>query len=209
MEEELPKKKRDRSKSTFDQKAAVRKSMAKKRPVSKKILPLDKSALTAVNGATALIKLFPNDILPINHVFPSDYNPLVRFTAVYPSKCPPYQRSHINWNSLIEMCKIQCTMPEIEAITGVCNEELDRRCRVIFDMSYADFRAIHQSDGKMSLRRKMVEKAMAGEGDTQMLKHLSAHYLGMTAKSEEESSVTTNITISFADLKKMGKEIIT
>lgn len=168
-------------------------------------IPAAHNPLTAVSGAGALAQLFPHDIFPLGMTWPADFNPAPAYIKHF--KVHRGERAVtncINWNSVIELCKIQCTVDEIYAVTGSNQPDFDRRCPVIFGMTWVEFRNTHQTDGKASLRRKMIEKAMAGDGDTPMLKHLSAHYLGMTAQSEAETSLqATNIVINFADLKKL------
>ena len=179
------------------------------RPLSTKQRPLHVDELTTVagqEGRAALALLFPNDIIPHDYCFAPGFNPVPKYIEVYKVKggARELNPASINWNSVAELCKIQCNLEEITAVIGLPIAELNRRCQVIYGLSWSDYRILHQTDGKTSIRRKMIEKAMAGDGDTPMLKHLSAHYLGMTAQSEAETSLqATNIVINFADLKRM------
>ena len=179
------------------------------RPLSTKQRPLHVDELTTVagqEGRAALALLFPNDIIPHDYRFAPGFNPVPKYVEQYKVKggARELNPASINWNSVAELCKIQCNLEEITAVIGLPVAELNRRCQVIFGMTWVEFRNTHQTDGKASLRRKMIEKAMTGDGDTPMLKHLSAHYLGMTAQSEAETSLqATNIVINFADLKRL------
>ena len=186
--------------------------LIKSKPVTKQPrqlqIPAGHNRLIESQGAKTLAQLFPHDIFPIGMTWPDDFDPAPAYIKAF--KVHRGERAvlnSINWNSVIELLKIQCTVDEVYAITGSNSPDFERRCPVLFGMTWSEFRGNHQTHGKASLRRKMIEKAMSGEGDTPMLKHLSAHYLGMTAQSESDTVIPpTNITINFADLKKLQKE---
>jgi hypothetical protein len=183
-----------------------------KRPPSPKQRPLRADDLTEFKGQETrrdIAMMYPNDILPHDYVKPEDHDPIETYAEITRSNGGKIDKNpaSVNWRSLAELCKIQCTRDEIFAIIGMHEIELNNRCHVIYGMSWIEFRTKHQTDGKASLRRKMIEKAYANDGDTPMLKHLSAHYLGMTAQSESEATQPpTNIIINFADLKRMKKD---
>jgi len=87
----------------------------------------------------------------------------------------------VDENLIFELAKIHCTAKEIATIV---------KCHV--DTIYARFSDVLHAghdEGQMSLKRKMHEKAMAG--DTQMLIWLSKQRLGYRDRPPEESHHTT------------------
>ncbi len=95
----------------------------------------------------------------------------------------------ITAQQVYDLAKIHCTANEISA-------SLNCATSVIYDHFSESLRRGHE-DGQMSLKRKMHEKAFAGNGDTTMLIWLSKQRLGYKDKQpEEQTQINFNVFIN-------------
>jgi hypothetical protein len=89
-------------------------------------------------------------------------------------------RKYLDEKLIFDLAKIHCTAEEISTI-------LDCSRTTIYE-HYADVLRKGHEEGKMSLKRKMHEKAMTG--DTPMLIWLSKQRLGYRDRHPDEQPVT-------------------
>ena len=82
---------------------------------------------------------------------------------------------------IARLSQIGCTQEEIGSVVGISARTLQRR--------YADLVAKNKSIGKSSLRKKLWEKAMRGQGNDKLLIWLSKNELGMVDKIHTTSTV--------------------
>ncbi len=95
----------------------------------------------------------------------------------------------ITAQQVYDLAKIHCTADEISAC-------LNCHTSVIYDSFSESLRKGHQ-DGQQSLKRKMHEKAFAGNGDTTMLIWLSKQRLGYKERQPEEATqINFNVFIN-------------
>lgn len=71
-------------------------------------------------------------------------------------------KKHIDWDMVEKLCAIHCTGEEIASILDVSYDTLQRRCQEEHECGFADYYKKASASGKMSLRRKQYEVAMAG-----------------------------------------------
>lgn len=110
----------------------------------------------------------------------------------------------IDWDLVDKLLFIQCTEQEICGILGVDIDTLVRRCKSEKKMVFAEYALAKKSGGKMSLRRKMWERATTDGSDT-MLIWLSKNELKYTDRTEAQISgdlnVRASVAVSFGVLK--------
>tara|TARA_A100001515_G_scaffold110496_1_gene91494 strand:- start:319 stop:711 length:393 start_codon:yes stop_codon:yes gene_type:complete len=86
----------------------------------------------------------------------------------------------IDQKILANLSQIGCTQEELGSILGVSARTLQRR--------FADLIEVNKNKGKASLRKKMWEKAMKGNGNDKLLVWLSKNYLNMVDKVHTTST---------------------
>lgn len=91
----------------------------------------------------------------------------------------------LNERAFRNMCRRQCTGPEIEAFLDVDHKTIDNWCKRTFDMTFSQCIKKFGEGGKASLRRSMWKKATI-EKNTTMMIWLSKQYLGMSDKIEDD-----------------------
>lgn len=82
---------------------------------------------------------------------------------------------------IAKLSQIGCTQEEIGSCVGISARTLQRR--------YADLVKENKNKGKASLRKKMWDKAMRGQGNDKLLIWLSKNELNMRDKIETQSIV--------------------
>ena len=82
---------------------------------------------------------------------------------------------------IARLSQIGCTQEEIGSCVGISARTLQRR--------YADLVKENKNIGKASLRKKMWDKAMRGQGNDKLLIWLSKNELNMRDKIETQSIV--------------------
>lgn len=71
-------------------------------------------------------------------------------------------KKEIDWEMVDKLCAIHCTGEEIASILDVSYDTLQRRCQEEHECGFADYYKKASASGKMSLRRKQYDVAMAG-----------------------------------------------
>jgi hypothetical protein len=97
------------------------------------------------------------------------------------------------------LCEIQCTKVEMCGILDCDEKTLTKWCKEKYNgLGFSDTFKLKGAVGKMSLRRKQMEVAMAG--NTGMLIWLGKQWLGQADKQEFDLSGATKIQIVENDL---------
>ena len=91
-------------------------------------------------------------------------------------------RVAINWAILDGLLRIQCTRREVASVLGCSEDTITRAVKRAHRMTYEEYAASHAAAGHVSIRRKQMELAMAG--DRTMLIWLGKQYLGQAEKQE-------------------------
>lgn len=90
------------------------------------------------------------------------------------------------------LCKIQCTLNEIASFFDCSMDTIERWCKREYEMTFADTFALKSGSGKVSLRRKQFQAALAG--DKTMLVWLGKQMLSQTDKLDQNiSGIKVNI----------------
>ena len=90
-------------------------------------------------------------------------------------------KKELDKDVIAKLSQIGCTQEEIGSVVGISARTLQRR--------YADLVAKNKSIGKSSLRKKLWEKAMRGQGNDKLLIWLSKNELNMVDKVHTTQSV--------------------
>jgi len=90
-------------------------------------------------------------------------------------------KKELDKDVIAKLSQIGCTQEEIGSVVGISARTLQRR--------YADLVAENKNKGKASLRKKMWEKAMKGQGNEKLLIWLSKNELNMVDKVHTTSTV--------------------
>ena len=88
----------------------------------------------------------------------------------------------VDWDEVIELCKIQCTQDEIAAVTNISVDTLDRASKRENECSFAEFYAQKRLGGHVSIRRQQF--ARINEGSDTMLIWAGKNYLDQKDKIE-------------------------
>lgn len=86
------------------------------------------------------------------------------------------------WKMIRQACQIQCTAEEIASMLECSVDTLERRIAELYECGFADYKKRHSGKGKMSLRRKQYETAMAGNVTMQIW--LGKQYLDQREKND-------------------------
>jgi len=90
-------------------------------------------------------------------------------------------KKELDKDVIAKLSQIGCTQEEIGSCVGISARTLQRR--------YADLVKENKNKGKASLRKKMWDKAMRGQGNDKLLIWLSKNELNMRDKIETQSIV--------------------
>ena len=90
--------------------------------------------------------------------------------------------TELNWKTLIQCAKIQCTKEEAAAVCEVSADTIDRRLEAE-GTNWTEFFAEHSAGGKASLRRGLFKSALE-EGNVTAQIWLSKQHLGMKDRTE-------------------------
>lgn len=102
----------------------------------------------------------------------------------------------IDWKTVDNLCKIQCTGEEIASVLNVSYDTLERRIKKEFNQSCADYIAEKRQGGKASLRRAQWKLATEDKGNATMLIWLGKQYLNQKdtpVDGDSTKPVTINI----------------
>jgi len=90
-------------------------------------------------------------------------------------------KKELDADVIAKLSQIGCTQEEIGSVVGISARTLQRR--------YADLVAENKNKGKASLRKKLWEKAMRGQGNEKLLIWLSKNELNMVDKVHTTQTV--------------------
>jgi len=105
----------------------------------------------------------------------------------------PFEKE-IDWVDFQKLCKMNSTRKEIADFLGVTDKTLTERCKAEFGMLFSEIYDRYSADGKMSLRRKQFEVAMAG--NTTMLIFLGKQLLGQRDYRDEGEKAITAVKVT-------------
>jgi len=92
----------------------------------------------------------------------------------------------IDWTAFDKLCGMQCTKREIADFFDVSEDTIDRACKRDHKVNFAVYFAQKAAKGRISLRRKQWDVAMAGNNT--MLIWLGKQYLGQSDKIHQTGS---------------------
>jgi hypothetical protein len=116
-----------------------------------------------------------------------------------------FKQIQIDWTVFEELCAIQCTLAEIAGFFKCSIDTIELRVKEKYGAKFSDVYDIYRAPGFISLRRSMWRNAVA-KYDTQMQKHLSKNYLGMSEKVDQKIEMNGQIqtsSMNMDDVKKM------
>jgi hypothetical protein len=107
-------------------------------------------------------------------------------------------KKQLDKDVIAKLSQIGCTQEEIGSCVGISARTLQRR--------YADLVKENKNIGKASLRKKMWDKAMRGQGNDKLLIWLSKNELNMRDKIETQSIVEPLPLIIDAKIEEIDGE---
>ena len=117
-------------------------------------------------------------------------------------------QTEIDVEQLKKLCVLQCTISECASYLDVSASTLSRRVRELGYSGWKEFFRTHSGKGKVSLRRKQYDRAMKGDGNTQMLIWLGKQYLGQADKIEQEVEATVQQGLDMSKLSLEEKKFL-
>lgn len=115
-------------------------------------------------------------------------------------------KAPIDWDQFEKLCSLHCTKQEIAGWFKVSEDTIENRVKEQYGDTFSAVYAQKRSNGRISLRRKMMEVAMGG--NTAMLIFLSKNLLGFgdrvvteTGTENEHSKLVIDMGDAQADLK--------
>ena len=102
----------------------------------------------------------------------------------------------IDWKTVAECCRIQCTIPEIAGLIGVNKDTLYERCPIDNGQDFPSFYAEKSEGGKCSLRRSQWKVATQTENPA-LLIWAGKQYLGQSEKVDHGGKVDLNLIGEF------------
>lgn len=97
-------------------------------------------------------------------------------------------RKEIDYTLLDKLCSIQCTGEETASVLGMSYESLNNKLKEEGHGGFLEYFKKKSATGKMSLRRKQMETALAG--NVGMLIWLGKQYLGQKDRIEQQSEIS-------------------
>jgi len=91
-----------------------------------------------------------------------------------------YAEKKINWEEFDKLCSFQCTLQEIAAWFNCSVDGIEKKCKKEKGMKFSDYYKEKRKIGLISLRRKQMQVALAG--NVTMLIFLGKQYLGQSDK---------------------------
>lgn len=98
-------------------------------------------------------------------------------------------RIEIDWKEFDKLCGLQCSLEEIAGWFNCSVDTIENRVKEVHGITFSEYFAQKRSSGKISLRRKQYETALAGNAT--MLIWLGKQYLGQSDKQEQ--SINHNV----------------
>ena len=96
----------------------------------------------------------------------------------------PYNPIIIDWKEFDKLCGLQCSLEEIAGWFNCSTDTIENRVKETHGITFSQYFAQKRSSGKISLRRKQYETAMAG--NPTLLIWLGKQYLGQSDKLVQE-----------------------
>ena len=96
-------------------------------------------------------------------------------------------RKELDFKELDKLCAIHATRKEIADWFECSEDTIDRRCMENFGITFASYYEQKAVNGKMSLRRKQFESAMAG--NVTLMIWLGKQYLGQSDKQDVSQTI--------------------
>lgn len=109
-------------------------------------------------------------------------------------------RIEIEWAQVDQMCQMQCTALEIAGVLGCSVDTLNLRLHEEKGMGFKDYFYIKGSAGKVSLRRKQFQTALAG--NVTMLIWLGKQVLDQKDKSEIDQTIKASVVDNDEERKR-------
>lgn len=103
------------------------------------------------------------------------------------------RRPELNFKLLDDLCKIHCTVEEIESIIGLSRDVMERQTMERFGLTFSVYAEQKKAGGKMSLRRRQFHAAM--NGDKLMQIWLGKQWLNQKDKQDVNQSGDININV--------------
>ena len=103
----------------------------------------------------------------------------------------------IDWDTVKKLCAIHCTGEEIASVIDVHYDTLNNRCNEEHGVNFSEYYKKASASGKMSLRRKQYEVAMAG--NVSMLIWLGKNMLNQRDQVDTEVKDLPPIQVIRAD----------
>ena len=88
----------------------------------------------------------------------------------------------IDWTEFNKLCGLQCSLEEIAGWFNCSVDTIENRVKEVHGITFSEYFAQKRSSGKISLRRKQYEAAMAG--NPTLLIWLGKQYLGQSDKQD-------------------------
>jgi ATP-dependent exoDNAse (exonuclease V) alpha subunit len=105
----------------------------------------------------------------------------------------------IDWKVFDELCAMQCSQREIAHWFRCSEDTIDRAVNREKNMGFAEYFEQKRTPGKICLRRKQYEVAMAG--NIAMLIWLGKQWLGQSEKVQAIESEEKIITLAYKPVK--------
>ena len=102
-------------------------------------------------------------------------------------------RKEINWEIFEGLCSIQCTRREIADVLGCSEDTIKRAVKREKGVTFEEYAQKFAAKGKVSLRRKQYELALAG--NVTMLVWLGKQYLEQKEKQEFSTPLGRGFTL--------------
>jgi len=109
-------------------------------------------------------------------------------------------RSDKDWEMLYQFMRWQATLEECASFFDCSEDTLNRRIKDKHNTTYAGLFKVKSFKGKLSLRRKQYETAMAG--NTALLIFLGKNYLNQSDKVEHSGNETKPFTLNYVPKSK-------
>lgn len=110
------------------------------------------------------------------------------------------------WENFDKLLALQCTGREIAAFYNRSETWVHERVQLVKGMKFAEYAAMTKPKGLVSLRRKQMEMALAG--DRTMLVWLGKQYLGQSDKSETRVSGPDGKPIEVRDVTDPSRIVL-
>ena len=110
----------------------------------------------------------------------------------------------INWLTVTNLCKLQCTRDEIASVLDVSIKTLEKICKKDHHVLLSEYIAHNSGSGRASIRRKQYE--VATSGSVPMLIHLGKAMLGQSESVKHDITSKGKQLGSSMDLSKLSDD---